>query len=704
MRRAARAGAALALLAALLATVAGTAAANPDEDAQIPIVENPRVVDLRVNGGAEGWSATDSFNLDWGVELPPATAPSAVVAVRYRLFDPGMNTVLRQAGLPGSARTLQNLRIPAPAAGLAAVPGTYPIQIWAEGANAGPVALALLRFDDRRPGNAVPRLPDGWTRGDVEPVLRIEPPPGPQPHSGIRGYAISVRRDAPGPPCEGPNRCSLAETDLGGGIDDHTLSLGLLPEGVHVATVVAVSNSGMRSPEPESAVIRVDATRPDIALSGSGGGWSNRPVRVVARATDALSGMVVTGPTGPRTSIAIDGGVPTVAQGDEVATVVAGSGVHSVAAGARDAAGNARGENDASPPVTGVVRIDEAPPAVVFIRSGGPEEPELLEAAVSDPLSGPAPRGGSIGVRPLGSNLAFEPIPTTNVGGRLTARWDSDSFPHGSYEFRATGLDRAGNATSSARRADGALMVLANPVKVPAAVRFGFGGRRLVWHRCVRRGESRRCRREVIASFARRPAKRVVPYRQGLRVGGRLVAASGAPLPNHAVDLVESFDAGATTRPRITRVRTGVDGAFVARLRPGPSRRVEARFGGTRVLTRAEGRSLRLAVRTSLRLRASSSRAVIGGRPVVFSGRVGQLDAAIPSYGRPVQFQFRLPGSRWTEFRTVQTDEQGRFSFPYSFSDNDSRGVRFLFRAFAPQQPGWPYEPAASKPVAVTGY
>jgi hypothetical protein len=51
----------------------------------------------------------------------------------------------------------------------------------------------------------------------------------------------------------------------------------------------------------------------------------------------------------------------------------------------------------------------------------------------------------------------------------------------------------------------------------------------------------------------------------------------------------------------------------------------------------------------------------------------------------------------------VQTDPRGRFRYAYSFSDDDSRGVRFQFRAFAPAQDGWPYEPAGSRPVVVTG-
>ena len=57
----------------------------------------------------------------------------------------------------------------------------------------------------------------------------------------------------------------------------------------------------------------------------------------------------------------------------------------------------------------------------------------------------------------------------------------------------------------------------------------------------------------------------------------------------------------------------------------------------------------------------------------------------------------------WTEFRTVQSDGAGRFRYPYSFSDDDSAGVRFLFRAFVPATGGWPFAPATSRPLAVTG-
>jgi RNA polymerase sigma factor (sigma-70 family) len=50
-----------------------------------------------------------------------------------------------------------------------------------------------------------------------------------------------------------------------------------------------------------------------------------------------------------------------------------------------------------------------------------------------------------------------------------------------------------------------------------------------------------------------------------------------------------------------------------------------------------------------------------------------------------------------------QTNSRGRFRYAYRFSDDDSRGVRFLFRAYVPALGDGPYEPGGSRPVAVRG-
>ena len=128
-----------------------------------------------------------------------------------------------------------------------------------------------------------------------------------------------------------------------------------------------------------------------------------------------------------------------------------------------------------------------------------------------------------------------------------------------------------------------------------------------------------------------------------------------------------------------------------------------AAFDGSRTLTRATGPPLRLAVRAGIRLRASSTAARIGGAPLVFRGGIDAAPGTIPPGGVPVQLQFRLPGLPWSEFRTIQTDRRGHFRYAYRFSDDDSRGAVFQFRAYAPAHDGWPYEPNGSLPIIVRG-
>jgi hypothetical protein len=650
-------------LAALVASLLLAGAAGADQAAQL------RPIDLRVLGGEAVWHADNSFRLDW--ERPPiADQGFPISAVKYRVRDAVGSVVVGETELPAEATTIELIHVP--------TLGAYAADVWLEGPNGerGPVVSATLLFDDVRPGPARPLAPAGWVTAD-RAALRIEPPAGPQPISGIRGYAVSVDRGSESEPCAGPDRCSLAETDLWAGPGSDTVALGLLPEGPNVVRAVAVSGSGMRSLETRSAIVRVDKSLPAVSLAGVPRGWANGPVRLAAAATDALSGMAANGPAGPYTAIAIDGGVPRVEPGASAVATISGEGLHSVAVYARDGAGNV---DEESPPLA-TVRIDETPPTVAFARSQDPAEPEQIEATVGDILSGPDPARGSIALRPAGSRRRFEPLATAVSAGRLVAHWNSDAFPAGSYEFRATGYDAAGNATSTDRRQNGTRMVLANPLKTPTRIQAGFGGRQLALQRCTR----------------------TVPYGRGVVFGGRLTSASGSPLAGLPVEVVESFDAGAGSTQRTTTVHTAGDGTFLTHLAPGPNRSVEAVFAGNRVLTQARGASVRLQVLGGVRLHVSATAARVGGAPVTFSGRVGDLGAPIPAGGRPVELQFRIAGGDWSEFRTVQTDSHGRFRYAYSFSDDDSRGVRFQFRAYAPARDGWPYEPAVSKPVVISG-
>ncbi len=73
-------------------------------------------------------------------------------------------------------------------------------------------------------------------------------------------------------------------------------------------------------------------------------------------------------------------------------------------------------------------------------------------------------------------------------------------------------------------------MVLPNPLKVPTALRAGFGGRVLTARKCVGRGSTAPCHREVVRGFNQRPRVKTVRYGVATSFSGRLSAGLGSAL------------------------------------------------------------------------------------------------------------------------------------------------------------------------------
>jgi hypothetical protein len=648
--RCAAATVAAAAVALTSATGAGAAALTP--------------LDLRVDGGEENWQAKRDFALRW-------SNPPGVAAVHYRLLDPSGGLALGETTLNWASTAIQHLSVPA-------APGAYTAEVWLEdndGTEGAPVS-AKLRYDNGVPGRVATPAVGGWIGRTAFPYsLHLGHPAGPRPLSGIRGYAASIDQTPDGSPCAA-SVCSDAETDLRGGEADDLLRIGELSEGNNYLHAVAISGSGVASAASSNTVLRVDKTDPDTRLAGVPNGWSNQPLTLTAIATDAASGMAAVGNAGePFTAIQLDGGAPATAAGPVVSASVIASGIHTIAYYARDAAGNVADGGVANglpnhAPATAMVKIDREPPRIAFAGAQDPLDPERIEAHASDPLSGLDPSRGSIAVRQAGSGERFAELPTQPAGELLRARWDSDAYPPGEYEFRAIAYDRAGNSTSTLSRGGGSPMRLHSPLKVGTTLRATLG-------------------------------RQTVPYGRGASLSGHLLAGRRTPLAAMPVRVIERFDAGASPRERVSTVKTTEAGTFDVRLAPGPSRQVIAQMAPTATLRGAGSRPLRLTVRGGVRMRVSATVADVGGRPIVFRGRVA--GDAIPADGKTVELQFRLPGIAWSEFRTIRTDRRGRFRYAYRFADDDSRGARFQFRAFAPAQAGWPFEPAGSAPLAVRG-
>jgi len=624
-------------------------------------------LDLGVDDGEESWHAETSFALRW------TNPPEPVAAVHYRLLNSLGGTTRAETILGWPATSIQNLAVPP-------MPGIYTAEVWledGEGTEGAPVS-AKLRFDDSRPAHVEPLAGGGWIgRADFPYALHLSHPADPQPLSGIRGYAVSIEPTGGGIPCAGQYGCSEAETDLRGGIAGDTISIADLPEGTSYVHSLAVSGSGMRSIVPGSATLMVDKTDPVTVLGGLVDGWSSRPLRLTATASDSASGMAAAGAGGPSTAIRVDGGAPILASGGTVSATVIDSGLHTVDYYARDSVGNVADGGSTNghpndPPASAVVWIDRDAPRVTFANAQDPRDPERIEATASDSLSGLDRGSGSIAVRRVGSGERFAALPTELSGGTLRARWDSEAYPAGEYEFRATAYDAAGNAASTVSRGGGSAMRLRSPLKVATTLLTDSG-------------------------------RRLVPYGRAVTFGGHLLAGRQAPLAGATVRVIERFASGAIPRERISTARTAASGGFEVRLAPGPSRQVFAVAPPSATLRGSTSHSMALAVRGGVRMRVSAPIAEVGGRPVVFSGSVATAGASIPAEGKTVQLQFRLPGLPWSEFRTIKTDPRGRFHYAYRFADDDSRGARFQFRALAPAQAGWPFEPASSTPVSVRG-
>jgi hypothetical protein len=627
----------------------------------------PQPLGLSVDGGEESWHAQRSFALRWSNPAGP------VAAVHYRVLDPIGQVAVGETTIGWAATAIQHLSVP-PA------PGAYTAEVWLEDSDGGEgtPATAKLRFDDGRPGQIETPPAPAWIGRTAFPfTLHLGHPAGQPPLSGIHGYAASIDGLLGGGLCLTTGTCGASETELQDGSAGDALTISELPEGTSYLHAVAVSGSGTRSAAAADTTLHVDKTDPLTLLAGNPGGWSNRPLTLTATATDTASGMVASGGAKPFTAIRIDGGAPVRADGNAVSTTVIASGIHSVAYYARDAAGNlgdggVSGGQANHAPAIALARIDREPPRVAFAGAQDPLDPELIEARASDSLSGLDLARGSIGVRPAGSGERFVELPTERSGSALRARWDSEAYSPGEYEFRAIAYDAAGNSASSSSKGDGSPMRLSSPLKIAT---------------------------KLLSDFR----SRTVRYGRGASFSGRLVAGRNAPLTGMPVRVIERFDPGAAPRERISTVRTGAGGAFSIHLAPGPSRDLIAVAPPTATLRGASSKPLRLEVRSGVRLRVSSAVANVGGAPIVFRGGVAGSAAAMPAEGKVVQLQFRLPGLPWSEFRTIRTDPRGHFRYAYRFADDDSRGVRFQFRAYAPAQTDWPFEPAGSLPVQVLG-
>jgi len=185
---------------------------------------------------------------------------------------------------------------------------------------------------------------------------------------------------------------------------------------------------------------------------------------------------------------------------------------------------------------------------------------------------------------------------------------------------------------------------------------------------------------------------------QGATVSGWLGTSNGDALSNRSITVLTAPGDGTQSQfsPAATAT-TGGDGAWTARLPPGPSRVVVAEYGGDTTIEPAASAPVHLVVPASLALRIRPHRTHWGGRIAIRGSLNGGY---IPPGGELVVLWVGWPGGS-TEVGHLYTLADGRFASHYTFLRGNGT-EHYRFWAASARESDYPFAPGRSRAVGVT--
>ncbi|HEY2596748.1 MAG TPA: hypothetical protein VGK33_22870, partial [Chloroflexota bacterium] len=225
------------------------------------------------------------------------------------------------------------------------------------------------------------------------------------------------------------------------------------------------------------------------------------------------------------------------------------------------------------------------------------------------------------------------------------------------------------------------------------------------WVTVKRHGRRVRVRRTKIVRVVVLPhvvarTTRRVRHGRGTTVSGWLGTPTGAPVAGQRVVILIAPDNGLGQFRQAEVVSTAADGIWVARLRPGPSRLVEAVYQGTGTTEPAVSGQVRVVVPAKLRLVRVSPRRVAWGHSVRIAGRL--LGGYLPPEGALVRLRIGSGLSYTTYGVAEHVTGNGRFTTTYTFGAGDPSVYRtFWFQIASLPMGDYPYTPAASGRIQV---
>jgi hypothetical protein len=183
-------------------------------------------------------------------------------------------------------------------------------------------------------------------------------------------------------------------------------------------------------------------------------------------------------------------------------------------------------------------------------------------------------------------------------------------------------------------------------------------------------------------------------------VSGWLGTVSGIALGGQTIEVLAAADDGRGDFRPVTEARTAVNGSWSARLPPGPSRLVEAAYGGGPYVQPSLSGLVHEVVPAEIRLLSALPHNVAWGGSVRLTGRLE--GGYLPPGGALVRLRIGL-GSAFTTYGVHEhVGGTGRFSTTYTFGAGDPSTFRpFWFQVASLPMGDYPYATADSRRVSV---
>ncbi len=189
-----------------------------------------------------------------------------------------------------------------------------------------------------------------------------------------------------------------------------------------------------------------------------------------------------------------------------------------------------------------------------------------------------------------------------------------------------------------------------------------------------------------------------VPFGHGVTVSGWVSILDGPAIGHVPVAVMTAPDNGSYTWRRAALVNTTADGTFTASLRPGPSRVVEAVYGGGPVTESATSRLARLLVPAEIRLIDVPTRVPWGGSGVIH-GRV--LGGHIPPGAQILKLLVGLGGRHLRTIGNPDIRPDGRFGIRV-YATGSGGPERLQVAVGTLRERDYPYSPGISRRVWIT--